>query len=828
MVKFAKHLELQLVPEWRDAYVSYKKLKKDIKRIPPVRLRTFRGSSGGSVHGGGEQDPDADGQRTPRRRSSASLNTLIRRSRSRARLQPGTDYITVRTVRGDAADGSADTYYTDVLPPVNESPEEVTFFARMDAQLNKVNLFYGKKEQEYSARLQHLERQIAALNEMKSALAKKQEQMNAAASSSPRSPEGPQSPRAETAPAVANEALPRVALQELANGRDADGVQNGRQGADRRREASTPAGQSGYRDGENCQREAMDGETTIPDIRSLRLVIPAATPVLALNKMSRVLWNDIARSGTRAESVLAELSDDVTEVLKQSRSTIKRAEKLLHSATVEFYRGLGLLKSFSSLNTVAFGKILKKHDKVVGWTAARPYLAAVERAHFCASPAVVQMMAATEALFTKQFAGDSHKQAMQVLRPVHRSASHQVTYALGFFSGCILSLLITFIVLISNAGGYDQRGGADYLHSVFPVFTAMLLLLLHMFVYGGNVYCWRIKQINYSFIFEFRPGTELRVREVLLAASLMTTLTLGGMVLHLVLHTADPRVHGGAGEYIPLAVLLVWLAVFLCPLDLFWRPSRMFLLRILRHLALAPLYRVMLADFFVGDQLTSQIPFLQQLQYCCCYYFGGHFKNRDGAACTGNGTYRSMLYVVAILPYWFRFAQCWRRFFEEGRERVHVANAGKYLSAMLAVSFRLWYLNSGTRAGLVLSIIAAVVATAYQAYWDLVMDWGLLRRHARHPWLRDQLVLKHNSIYYAAMVADVVLRLAWIQSISRFRFGGRVPPSIMTLIAASLEVLRRGLWNFFRLENEHLNNVGKFRAVRSIPLPFKDLEGAEV
>lgn len=83
---------------------------------------------------------------------------------------------------------------------------------------------------------------------------------------------------------------------------------------------------------------------------------------------------------------------------------------------------------------------------------------------------------------------------------------------------------------------------------------------------------------------------------------------------------------------------------------------------------------------------------------------------------------------------------------------MHLANAGKYLSAMLAVSFRLWYLNSPTRAGLVVSIIAAVVATAYQAYWDLVMDWGLLRRGARHPWLRDQLVLKHQSIYYVAMV----------------------------------------------------------------------------
>ncbi len=47
-------------------------------------------------------------------------------------------------------------------------------------------------------------------------------------------------------------------------------------------------------------------------------------------------------------------------------------------------------------------------------------------------------------------------------------------------------------------------------------------------------------------------------------------------------------------------------------------------------------------------------------------------------------------------------------------------------------------------------------------------------------------------------MVNVALRLAWIQSIARFRFGGRVPAPIMTLIAAALEVLRRGLWNFYR------------------------------
>ena len=34
------------------------------------------------------------------------------------------------------------------------------------------------------------------------------------------------------------------------------------------------------------------------------------------------------------------------------------------------------------------------------------------------------------------------------------------------------------------------------------------------------------------------------------------------------------------------------------------------------------------------------------------------------------------------------------------------------------------------------------------------------------------------------------------------------------------EAIRRFQWNFFRMENEHVNNCGQFRAVKDIPLPF--------
>ena len=66
---------------------------------------------------------------------------------------------------------------------------------------------------------------------------------------------------------------------------------------------------------------------------------------------------------------------------------------------------------------------------------------------------------------------------------------------------------------------------------------------------------------------------------------------------------------------------------------------------------------------------------------------------------------------------------------------------------------------------------------------------------------------------------NVLLRFAWLQTVLDFE----VPfmhKETMSAVVASLEIIRRGIWSFFRLENEHLNNVGKYRAFKAVPLPF--------
>lgn len=52
--------------------------------------------------------------------------------------------------------------------------------------------------------------------------------------------------------------------------------------------------------------------------------------------------------------------------------------------------------------------------------------------------------------------------------------------------------------------------------------------------------------------------------------------------------------------------------------------------------------------------------------------------------------------------------------------------------------------------------------------------------------------------------------------------AGYIEGDIMITILSPLEVFRRFIWNYFRLENEHLNNCGKFRAVRDISVAPMD------
>lgn len=96
--------------------------------------------------------------------------------------------------------------------------------------------------------------------------------------------------------------------------------------------------------------------------------------------------------------------------------------------------------------------------------------------------------------------------------------------------------------------------------------------------------------------------------------------------------------------------------------------------------------------------------------------------------------------------------KCARRWFDEA-DVNHLANMGKYVSAMVAAGARITYANQQNHLWFSIVVVTSVVATVYQLYWDFVKDWGLFNPHSKNLWLRDELILKNKGTYYFSMVS---------------------------------------------------------------------------
>lgn len=101
---------------------------------------------------------------------------------------------------------------------------------------------------------------------------------------------------------------------------------------------------------------------------------------------------------------------------------------------------------------------------------------------------------------------------------------------------------------------------------------------------------------------------------------------------------------------------------------------------------------------------------------------------------------------------------------------MHALNGLKYSFAIAAVCFRTAYrLNKQLIVWYVLAWIFSVIAAISGTYWDLVIDWGLLQRHSKNRWLRDKLLVPQKSVYFVAMVSDIInqkTRICWFQNVA--------------------------------------------------------------
>ncbi|CDY33781.1 BnaA09g45870D [Brassica napus] len=564
------------------------------------------------------------------------------------------------------------------------------------------------------------------------------------------------------------------------------------------------------------QLEDNDEEEHREDINEVKTTRMRAVRPAPLNILERVSINDTKE--TPRSTIKGVLQVPKQTDLKFSRENLMRVEEKLRHAFIVFYQKLRLLKSYSFLNVLAFLKVLKKYDKITSRDATKHYMKMVDSSYLGSSDDVVRLMERVEATFIKHFANANRTKGMSILRPKAKRERHRITFATGFSAGCVFSLIVALVAIIRTRNLLQGDGQKQYMNTMFPLYSLFGFIVLHIIMYAANIYYWRRYKVNYSFIFGFKQGTELGYRQVLLVGFTIGVFALLCVLANLDME-ADPKTKGyqTLTELLPLFLLIAMFVVLVLPFNFFYRSSRYFFLACVFRCLAAPLYKVTLPDFFLADQFTSQVQALRSIEFYVCYYGWGDFRHRKNTCNTS--LYNSFLFIVAVLPYVSRLLQCLRRLFEE-KNPEQGYNGIKYLLTIVAVCLRTAYsFHKGNIAWRMVAAISSAAAAIFSTYWDFVHDWGLLNRTSKNRWLRDKLIIPQKKVYFIAMILNVLLRFAWIQTVLDFNFSFMHRQTMVTTVA-SLEIIRRGIWSFFRLENEHLNNVGKYRAFKSVPLPF--------
>ena len=285
-----------------------------------------------------------------------------------------------------------------------------------------------------------------------------------------------------------------------------------------------------------------------------------------------------------------------------------------------------------------------------------------------------------------------------------------------------------------------------------------------------------------------------------------------------------------AWEILPNLYLLVLVVGFIAPLPFVSRAGRSRTLATLKRISIGGIAEAAdgkFGDILLADALTSYAKVLGDLFVSLCMFFSSSHSSTGPPNRNCGGAFW-VPFIISI-PSLIRLRQCITEYYRVQRANsqvgsttkatgwggVHLANALKYstafpviiLSALQrtpepskygmseATLFRLW-------------MVAVVVNSSYSFWWDIMRDWDLTlfsskeRNNPEHPFgLRRNRYFHAKEFYYAAIVMDALLRCTWSLKLSpHLDHFNDLEGGIFTMEV--LEVLRRWVWIFFRVETE--------------------------
>jgi hypothetical protein len=587
---------------------------------------------------------------------------------------------------------------------------------------------------------------------------------------------------------------------------------------------------------------SANDEESYDDDKEEYLNTPLLVTTRKRNPLSKVdvLAHAIARSlggmdkAKKNQRRLTELSpgfaldDDEDAVIAMDADTVRRIKEAqsIQRALVDEYRRSKLLHNFAIMNYTGFVKIVKKHEKTLKEEKSK-YKQAIRPENICneGGKSVERFSSNVERLYANWFCDRNVNEAQAQLLPKKGDGLQmdwsqlRLGYRMGMCS--ILGLWVCWDCIWGLVSHGQTTIGS---RAAFPVFRACGGLLILQWFWGCSVWVWTRYRVNYIYIMDLDPSIVASPLALFNDSVDDTLIFLLGMLLYYKAGVHDIPGNFPAGIF-PAVIIVYTIFRLIFPLR-----TRVPMWRTIWLVVTAPMNSPTFFQSYVGDIFTSMVKVFQDLAWTILFLLSGDWlASEDSKHAMKHSWAKTTWYskilipLLTLLPLWFRFNQCLRRYLDTRDRLPHLANAFKYAlsqTVTLFGAFHPLYMNTGAS-----SIFqgfwtfAFVASSLYSFTWDVYMDWGL--GQPQHAFLGPRLMYPHRRAYYAIIGVDLVLRFAWVLTLVPPNSGADFAlPAYLTMVSMMLELFRRTIWGFLRLEHEHRSNTSGYRRVGFVPLHF--------
>ena len=521
-----------------------------------------------------------------------------------------------------------------------------------------------------------------------------------------------------------------------------------------------------------------------------------------------------------------------------SKGKVKELKKLFRTT----YLGVAdKLSAYRIVNVTSVSKICKKHDKRSSYKHLQnKVLEIIEQNGFFGNNHSEQyLINRMEMAFAHFFSSKKKMKISEVSQELRRipnlnqqriginsDNSRSPIFYIGFYLGCIMSMIMScciYLLIESNDIDINNKHSfwkSEITQRFWNLFSISICSCLYSWLWAWNLRIFEKKRFNHSFIFQLDPYSSLKSDHVFIFASIITFFTfiiIHGYVFAFVFENNSSIFINSIPLYWYNMILTIfWIIIIIYPGKRYLK-ARSYLFSTIFNIIISPFVSVRFIDFFVADQLTSLFIIILNISYSLCLFITGEWKygHLDPINSCNTNTTILVINILKILPFWWRFAQCMRRYYDDSNHIDHLINAGKYASSIVTVfviSIQSYYSESNTL--FMLRLLFGIISTIYAYLWDIYKDWGL--GHRQYKFLRKELTFS-IPIYYLAIIFDLLFRISWAVALFPSAFNITFDFHYFGLVFALIEIIRRCCWNVLRLENEHKNNCGNFRVVLEIP-----------